>query len=193
MNDCKRVVLVGIPGVGKSTVVNKIQETLKSKGITVEYVIFGSVMMKEAEKIGVKHRDELRNLPVSQQRKLQLSASIEISKMKSDILLVDTHLFIKTSEGYWPGLPIDVATALSPTHLILIEATPSEIISRRIKDTTRRRDIVIEKDIIEELSIAKDMLSVLAVLTGASIMYVSNSEGKADDASAKAISALGVV
>jgi len=193
MNDCKRVVLVGIPGVGKSTVVNKIQETLKSKGITVEYVIFGSVMMKEAEKIGVKHRDELRNLPVSQQRKLQLSASIEISKMKSDILLVDTHLFIKTSEGYWPGLPIDVATALSPTHLILIEATPSEIISRRIKDTTRRRDIVIEKDIIEELSIAKDMLSVLAVLTGASIMYVSNSEGKADDASAKAVSALGVV
>ena len=26
MNDCKRVVLVGIPGVGKSTVVNKIQD-----------------------------------------------------------------------------------------------------------------------------------------------------------------------
>src|SRR3989304_7200916 len=193
MYDGKRVVLVGIPGVGKSTVVNKIQETLKSKGITVEHIIFGSVMMKEAEKIGVLHRDEMRNLPVSQQRKLQLSASIEISKIKSDILLVDTHLFIKTAEGYWPGLPIYGATALSPTHIILIEATPSEILPRRIKDTTRRRDIVLEKDIIEELSIAKDMLSVLAVLTGASIMYVSNTEGKADDASAKAVSALGVV
>ncbi|MFQ6135324.1 MAG: adenylate kinase [Nitrososphaerales archaeon] len=192
MGDTKRVVIVGIPGVGKTTVVDKVQDTLRSKGVRTEYVVFGSVMMKEAEKIGVKDRDDMRKLPVAQQRKLQVAASLEIAKMSSDVLLVDTHLFIKTKDGYWPGLPHDVATALSPTHIILIEATPAEILSRRAKDTTRRRDTVSEKDILEELTIAKNMLSTLAVLTGAAIMYVQNTEGKADEAASKVVSAIGV-
>lgn len=190
--DTKRVIIVGIPGVGKSTVVDKIQQILRGKGVRSEHVIYGSVMMKEAEKIGVKNRDDMRKLPVAQQRKLQLAASSEISRMNADILLVDTHLFIKTSDGYWPGLPQDVAVALSPTHLVLVEAAPAEIISRRAKDETRRRDAVTENEVLEELLIAKSILSTLAVLTGAAIMYVQNSEGKADEAASKVASALGV-
>ncbi len=192
MNETKRVVIVGIPGVGKTTVVDKVKDTLRSKGVRTEYVVFGSVMMKEAEKIGVKDRDDMRKLSVTEQRKLQVAASSEIGKMNSDVLLVDTHLFIKTEEGYWPGLPHNVAAELAPTHIILIEASPAEILGRRAKDTTRRRDTVNEKDILEELTIAKNMTSTLAVLTGAAIMYVQNTEGKADDAASKVVSAIGV-
>ena len=39
-------------------------------------------------------------------------------------MFVDTHLFIRTPEGFWPGLPYVVIQALKPTHLVLIEAEP---------------------------------------------------------------------
>ena len=34
---------------------------------------------------------------------------------------------IKTNDGFWPGIPYDVATALSPTHIFLVIAQPEEI------------------------------------------------------------------
>jgi len=190
--DVKRVVVVGIPGVGKSTVVSKTRDMLSSRGLNVDYVVFGTVMMKEAEKMGVKHRDDMRKLPVSEQRRLQVKAASEIADMGSEILLIDTHLFIKTKEGYWPGLPYDVAKALSPTHIILVNATPSEVISRRSRDRERYREIIGEEEVLEEMSIARDMLSTVAVLTGASALIVDNSEGRVDEAAAKIVSALGV-
>lgn len=192
MNNDKRVIIVGIPGVGKTTVVDKVQSLLKDKGEQVEYLIFGSVMMDEAEKIGVKDRDDMRKLPIARQKELQLAASSTIGKIKCNIILVDTHLFIKTKEGYYPGIPSDVANELNPTHIILIEATPEEIISRRIMDATRRRDTITEDEILEELTIAKNMLSALGILTGAAIMFIQNSQGKADEASRRILSAIGV-
>ena len=108
----KRVIIVGIPGVGKTTVMDKIKDILNSKGIITKYVIFGSIMMKEAEKLGVKNRDDMRKLPLAQQKKLQITASSEISKIHADVLLIDTHLFIKTNDGYWPGIPYDVAKTI---------------------------------------------------------------------------------
>lgn len=189
----KRVVIVGIPGVGKTTVVDKVKDILHSKGIDTKYSVFGSVMMKEAEKIGLKDRDGMRHLPVTEQRKLQVAASTEISKIQAEVLLVDTHLFIKTNEGYWPGIPFDVATALSPTHIFLIIATPKEIISRRLNDSSRRRDNITENDMVDELEIAKNMLSSLSVITGAAIMQIQNSSDKSDIAANTIVSALGVM
>lgn len=191
--NCKRVVIVGIPGVGKTTVVDKVKDILHSKGINTQYVIFGSIMMKEAEKLGLNDRDGMRHLPVTTQRKLQLAASSEISKIEAEILLVDTHLFIKTNEGYLPGLPFDVATALSPTHIFLIIASPKEIISRRLNDTSRRRDNITENDVIEELEIAQNMLCSLSIITGAAMMQIQNANEKFDKAANSIVSALGVI
>lgn len=191
--NCKRVVIVGIPGVGKTTVVDKVKDILHSKGINTQYVIFGSIMMKEAEKLGLNDRDGMRHLPVTTQRKLQLAASSEISKIEAEILLVDTHLFIKTNEGYWPGLPFDVATTLSPTHIFLIIASPKEIISRRLNDTSRRRDNITENDVIEELEIAQNMLCSLSIITGAAMMQIQNANEKFDKAANSIVSALGVI
>ena len=186
------MVIVGIPGVGKTTIVDKVKKILRNKGVSTKYIVFGSVMMKEAEKVGVKDRDDMRKLPITQQRKLQVAASIKISKMKTEVLLVDTHLFIKTHDGFWPGIPYNVATALSPTHIFLVIAQPDEIITRRLKDVSRRRDHVTESEVLEELEIAKNMLSCLAVMTGAAIMHIQNTEGKADKAASIAAAALGV-
>ena len=71
-------------------------------------------------------------------------------------------------------------------------ATPGEILARRRADTSRNRDEASEDEIAEELEIAKNMLNSLAIITGATMIYVRNAEGKADEAAAKIVSAIGV-
>lgn len=175
----QRIVFVGIPGVGKTTVIEKVRESINEARI----VNFGSVMLENAIKSGaVKHRDELRKLPVRRQRMLQQKAARIISAMRGTVL-VDTHLFIRTKEGFWPGLPEYVLKLLKPTHLILIEAEPEEIAERRQKDRTRYRDVVSLEDIKEELFFARVFIASCSNITGAPFLIVKNREGRAEDAS----------
>jgi adenylate kinase len=172
-----RVVVVGIPGVGKTTVVGK----LKSKLEGAKLVTFGTVMFEEAMKRKwVKDRDEMRTLPVGRQKKLQAVAAARISKMTDQIVLVDTHLFIRTKEGFWPGLPFEVVRALNPTHLILVEAGPEEVWARRAADAARSRDSVTKEDLEKEMELGRGFLAVSSTLTGAPMLIVRNAEGKAD-------------
>jgi adenylate kinase len=175
----QKVVFVGVPGVGKTTVIEKVRSSLSDGKV----VNFGSVMLEHAiRKKIVNHRDELRKLPVEKQRKLQEEAARIISNMRGRVL-VDTHLFIRTNEGFWPGLPLNVSTLLKPTHLILIEAEPEEIARRRQADKTRYRDIVSLDEIREELFFARVFLAVCSNVTGAPMFIVRNREGKVEDTS----------
>ena len=190
MGDSKKVVVVGIPGVGKTTVVTKLEEMLKAAKIGTEQVVFGTVMFEEAQKMGVKSRDDMRKLDVKTQKKLQINAASAIAKKSAPIVLIDTHLFISTKEGYMPGLPNDILKALSPTNLVLIEASPHDIISRRQNDPTRARDVAKQEVIERELLIAKAMLSASAVVAGAAIKMVTNADGKADECARELFEAL---
>jgi len=189
----KRIIIVGIPGVGKTTVVNKVVEMIKKKNFAVESVVFGTVMFEEAKKLCIKHRDEMRKLPVDEQRKLQIEAANSIARMEADFLIVDTHLLINTKEGYWPGLPLEVLKALSPSNIVLIEALPLEIISRRMRDSERYRDFADEIEIAKEIEIARSMLSTIGVITGAPILMVMNRENHIEDVTNQILRALGVI
>ena len=172
-----RVVVVGIPGVGKTTVVEKLVSTMAG----AKLVTFGTVMFEEARKRKwVSRRDDLRKLPVRRQKALQGIAATKISRMKEPVVLVDTHLVVRTPEGFWPGLPFEVVRALKPTHLVLVEASPDEILSRRTTDKLRYRDDVSSEGLAEEKALARSFLAVSSTLTGAPMLIVSNSEGKAD-------------
>ncbi len=172
-----RVVVVGVPGVGKTTVVEKLNSTMKGSRL----VTFGTVMLDEGKKLRwIKHRDELRRLPVEKQRRLQTITATMISRMKAGVLIVDTHLFVRTKEGFWPGLPFEVVRALKPTHLILVEAKPEEVILRRQADKTRYRDDMSREDLEGELSLARGFLTVSSTLTGAPMLIVSNGDGMVD-------------
>ena len=173
-----RVVVLGIPGVGKSTIVQKLGSSIKGSKV----VTFGTVMLDEGiRRKWVKDRDQLRRLTVDKQKQLQKLAATTISKMKERVVVVDTHLFIRTKEGFWPGIPFEVARALKPTHLILVEATPSEIASRRSTDKTRYRDSITEASLTEEMSLARSFLTVCSTLTGAPMLVVSNRDGESSN------------
>ena len=173
-----RVVVVGVPGVGKSTVVDRLVSDYPGSRL----VNFGTVMFDQAlSRKWVKDRDDMRKMPVEKQKRLQRAAATEIAKMRERVVVVDTHLFIRTKEGFWPGLPFEVVRALKPTHLVLVEASPEEVLRRRGADKTRYRDKLTAKGMTEELELARSFLTVSSTLTGAPMLVVNNGDGKADE------------
>jgi len=58
--DSKKIVIVGIPGVGKTSLVARLVELIRQKNKSVSVHSYGTVMLEEAKKTGVEDRDELR-------------------------------------------------------------------------------------------------------------------------------------
>ena len=189
--ESKKIIIVGIAGVGKTTLVSKVVELLKEKKISVSVCIFGTVMFEEAKKNGVKDRDDLRKLPVPKQKELQSMTARKIAALSDDAVIIDTHAFIATKEGFYPGLPHNVLEILKPDSFIMITARPEEIYNRRMKDTTRNRDIVSIDAIKKELDVTSAMLSTCSILCGSPIKMVLNSEGKIDEAAKGIVNAMG--
>jgi adenylate kinase len=179
----KRAVIVGIPGVGKTTVITHAAEILNKKRKTT-VVVFGTVMFEEAKKMGLKSRDDLRKMPVEKQRRLQEMAAQRIARMRDNIVLIDTHLFINTEEGYYPGLPMRLLNIMKPTNMVMVAADPNEIAERRKTDRTRERDIVSAENIQKELDISRMMVASCSILTGAPFAIIMNRDGGVDDAAA---------
>ena len=192
MVDNKKVVIVGIPGVGKTSLLTKLVEHITQQSRTVSVRSFGTVMLEEAMKNGVKDRDELRKLPIKKQQELQKMAAEDIAKMEDDVILIDTHAFISTKSGFYPGLPNYVIQIIQPTNFIAITASPDEIHNRRMMDKTRNRDPVSIEDIKKELAVQDAMLSSCSVLSGSPMKVIFNHEGKVDEAAETVLGAIGL-
>ena len=188
----KKVVIVGIPGVGKTSLVTTIVEKLSDQGIAVSVHSYGTLMLDQAKNEGVQDRDEPRKLPVERQKELQKTTAEKISKLTDDIVFIDTHAFISTKEGFYPGLPNHVIQIIQPSHFIAISARPEEIYNRRMKDETRNRDKVSIESIKKELAIQDSMLSTCSVLSGSPMKVILNNEGKIEEAANNVIKAIGV-
>jgi len=186
----KKVVIVGIPGVGKSTLVTKIVEILNSKQKSVSVNSFGTLMFEEAQKNGMKNRDDLRKLSMDEQQNLQKKAAQKIAKLEDDLVIIDTHTFINTNAGFYPGLPNSVLEIIKPSNFISVYARPEEIYNRRMKDTTRQRDLVSIDKIKKEMAISDAMLSSCAVFSGSPMKPILNTEGKVEEAAITVISAI---
>ncbi len=170
------IVVTGIPGVGKTTVMKQAAE-----GIDIEFVTFGSVMIDIAKEMGlVKDRDEMRKLTLEQQKDLQIRSAEKVASM-GDVIL-DTHCTVKTPKGYMPGLPEWVLKKLKPTAIVVVEADPDEIFNRRAKDATRNRDPDSEEEIAEHQQINRAAAMSYATLTGATVKIVFNHDDAIDEA-----------
>lgn len=192
LEDSKKVVIVGIPGVGKTSLVTKIAELIKQKNKTVSVHSYGTIMFEEAKKMGIKNRDELRTLPIEKQKELQKIAAETISNLSDDVIFIDTHAFISTKAGFYPGLPNYVIQIIQPTNFIAISASPDEIHNRRMKDGTRERDPISIEDIKKELAVQDAMLSSCSVFSGSPMKVIFNHEGKIEEAAVNVIEAIGL-
>jgi adenylate kinase len=175
------IVVTGVPGVGKTTVMEAAAKAGKLK-----VVVYGSEMFAVAKsKKLVKDRDQLRKLAPEVQRRIQKAAALRIAKMGN--VIVDTHCTIKTPKGFLPGLPAWVLEALQPSAIVLVEATAHEIWNRRQKDASRDRDADSADDIQRHQELNRSTAMAYATLTGATVKLVYNHDGRVQDAVAQVL------
>ncbi len=172
----KKVIITGVPGVGKTTVVNEALKRLGEEGIEYQSINFGTFMFDVAVKENiVKDRDQMRTLDRAVQKKLQQSAAKAIAKLKGNIL-IDTHASVKTPKGYLAGLPEWVLREIMPDIIVLVETDNDQILMRRMTDETRSRDKEGAKAIKEHQQFNRSIAAAYAMLTGCTIKIVTNAD-----------------
>jgi len=175
------ILLLGIPGVGKTTLLQEAYNTVKQSGQAIEMVTYSDVMLKRAQAEGlVSHRDEMRRLPATIQLRIQKEAAKEIASMGEDqVVMVDTHALIRIGEGaFLPGVPSWVAETLKPTQVVCIEASPQEIMNRRSRDkSNRKRDLEDLEEVKLHLNMSRFAALIISAQTGATLRIINNREG----------------
>jgi adenylate kinase len=179
-----RIVIAGIPGSGKTTVLTEALKIVK-----FDVINFGDVMFDLAKNNHlVTKRDDMRILPYDKQTDIQIKAASQISQYKD--IIIDTHCTIKTPYGYLPGLPFDVLTKLQPNAIVLIETDPRDILSRRDKDSDiRKRDSETLEDMQLHQTMNRMAAMSYAVFAGATVKIIQNKQGELTSA-AKEIAAI---
>jgi adenylate kinase len=193
----KTIIVTGIPGTGKTTVCNLVEKLGKDVGAKINVLNYGTVTVETLRKNGKNmERDAMRKMDLDSQRELQKEVAETISgktKHLEGITIIDTHMAIKTHGGYMPGMPNHVTQLLKPELFVLVEAKPSDISARRVKDANRKRDDALEETVKEELLFSRLMAGACAVSTGAPVKIVVNAEGKPEEAAKEILKVIGVV
>ncbi len=174
------MVVTGIPGVGKTTVLNELMDLAKQSKYNLTVLNFGTIMNEIMRDLGkYLHRDEMRQQTIDMQRKVQELAASEIAnRAVQSTAIIDTHMFVRTSSGLWAGLPQAILEKLTPQLLVLIEADPEEIASRRRSATDRRRGRTLTEEIAFDLEWARATAAASAVSTGAPVKVIRNEPGR---------------
>ncbi|MEM0154939.1 MAG: AAA family ATPase, partial [Methanothrix sp.] len=129
-------------------------------------------------------RDKLRYLHTEKIRELRKLAFRRIAKMKGTII-VDTHATVEKGNKFIFGLPInDLQYMGSISGIIYVDASPDELIKRRLADTVRKR----ENDDEEVLNLQRHLNLSVVTLYGSTydipVYILHNKEGRLEDAKA---------
>ncbi|MEK6977006.1 MAG: adenylate kinase [Candidatus Hydrothermarchaeota archaeon] len=176
------IVVAGVPAVGKTTVLVKLAKKTKFKVINV-----GDEMLALAVERGLlKHRDDLRKQHPSVQEELWRDVVEKIAdRAEGTPIIVETYCSVKTPKGYMPGLPQWALKALRPSTIILLEADPDEILVRRVKDTSRLRDLEYVAHIEEHQRMDRVFAMAYATFTGATVKMIMNHDSSVEKAVAE--------
>lgn len=184
------IVITGTPGAGKSTVLNAAMDKFSAE---VKVLNYANVMLEVGEALGLGgDHDAIRKLELDKQRGLQKKAAEKIAKgAAGGITIVDTHATIKTPKGYLPGLPEWVVRALTPEIIVLVEANPAEILGRRTRDATRKRDGEAVTGIDRHQQINRAAAMAAAELCGAAVKIIENHDDGLEKAAAELAEVIG--
>ncbi len=175
------IIVMGLPGAGKTTVLNGAVSGFADWKV----LNYGDMMFEIAKKERlVSERDEMRKLPLKSQKRIQDEAASKLSDMKGKLIL-DTHCSVHTPTGYMPGLPYEQLRKLKVDYLVFVSAPAKDILGRRQRDTTRKRDAVSIGDIERDMAVNTAYLCAYSALSGAAASIIMNSDGKLDEAVGK--------
>jgi adenylate kinase len=172
----KTIILVGIPGSGKTSILQEAMNQVPSLII----INYADRMLELSAKQGVS-RDMLRKMEPHEQRKAGIEAAKTMVSQEEGVTIVDTHAMIKTPIGYMSGIPLEVLEILKPKALAWIECRSDVILQRRTHDTSRSRDNETKDEIALHQSLTRSYLAACALSTGALLCPIPNNEGSLKD------------
>jgi len=180
------IMVVGVPGVGKTSVINEAKKYLKYE---FKVVNTGDIMFELAkEKYNINNRDEIRKkLTFEQQKEIQREAIKRIKEMeKENDIILDTHLVIESYEGYIPGMLRDYAEILRPDGIAVIISDPDKIFVRRLRDIQiRGRDIENLKRIEIQQNLTIYFTTIFMFEYGTIVEVINNEEGLLEESAKK--------
>ncbi len=177
----KKVIITGVPGVGKTTVINAAYE-ITEEGIKYQNLNFGSFMFDVAQAEGlVTDRDQMRKLDRVAQKRLQKLAAEKIAAIDGNVI-IDTHASVKTPNGYLAGLPEWVISAIMPDVIVLVETDNDQILVRRLSDESRIRDVEGARSIAEHQEMNRAFAAAYSMLTGCTVKIITNADFLVDKA-----------
>lgn len=172
--------MTGIPGVGKTTVLNELQDLARQNKFNLTVLNYGTIMNEIMRELGKDlHRDKMREQNIGEQKKIQELAASEIANRAGQgTIVIDTHMFVRTVSGMWAGLPQNVLEKLNPRLLVLVEANPEQIAARRTGDSSRMREKGVAEEIGFDLEWSRATAAASAVVTGSPVKVIRNEEGR---------------
>jgi adenylate kinase len=158
-------VVVGVPGVGKTSLCRKVSNILECN-----YANYGDLMLEVAQNQRLAFTDpEMFNLDMDIQHEIWETTALKIRHMSN--VLVDLHGLDQSSMGYILSLPLDI---ISPDIIIIIEASYQNIIKRRRGDKSKQRIIEDLESVKEHMEILRTSMAVCSALIGCNFLILKN-------------------
>jgi adenylate kinase/GNAT superfamily N-acetyltransferase/rRNA-processing protein FCF1 len=131
------VALVGVSGVGKSTVLRAVAETLVFQHLQASALIKDARNALEAGAVG---HDDLRQVDIGDNQALLVEGFRAARDLAMGTVILDGHTVIDTPNGLVRIEP-SVFGALGIQKIVLVVDGPDAILRRRAADTTRKRPV----------------------------------------------------
>jgi adenylate kinase len=176
-----RIILItGVPGVGKTSIAQKIAENHTLPIINFGDILFTKVKTKYKN---IQNVDEMRTkLSRERYKDMQLLTAQEIVATPGD-KIITSHLSIDTPIGFMPGFPRQIVDILRPDMIIIIESPMKEIKARRENDLScRDRSHKLEMWIEFHQQYNRAMAASYSFYTGNYCFPVMNRQGEIEEA-----------